>query len=97
MGIAESIVRQYGASLDMLAQAVERCPDPQWNAEAVTRFWRVAYHALYYTSLYLQESEKKITRWKGYRENYQHLGRLGRRGLLRRGPVDGGLDVVSHR
>jgi predicted kinase len=41
-----------------LKQAIEKCPDALWNDPAdKNRFWHVAYHALFYTHLYLQPTD----------------------------------------
>jgi hypothetical protein len=68
-------VRQYSASLEMLAQAVNRCPDAVWlDSNCTNRFWHIAYHAVFYTHLYLQASESAFKRWHKHRLNYQFLG-----------------------
>src|SRR5437016_11355850 len=46
---------QYHASLAMLRDTIERCPDALWTSgDYLNPFWRIAYHALYYTHFYLQ-------------------------------------------
>jgi hypothetical protein len=36
-------------------RSIEKCPDRLWNDPAdKNKFWHVAYHALFYTHLYLQ-------------------------------------------
>jgi len=37
--------RQFGASIDMLDNAVITCPDELWSGSC--KFWHVAYHALF--------------------------------------------------
>ncbi len=55
---------QYRAALAMLEQAVTRCPEPMWNDDADrNRFWRVAYHAAFFTHLYLSDSHKAFVPW----------------------------------
>ena len=56
---ADAIVGQYRAALAMLRTAIETCPDDLWDA-AVGRhaFWLIAYHAMFYTDLYLAGSEE---------------------------------------
>ena len=40
---------QYLASLEMLKQAMVKCPAVLWNQpEDKTRFWQIAYHTLFY-------------------------------------------------
>jgi hypothetical protein len=58
--------KQYGAALDMLADAVRLCPDNLWtaalwqDAEDVRygQFWFVAYHAVFWSDLYLTGSSE---------------------------------------
>jgi hypothetical protein len=56
--IKPALKRQYHASLAMLREAVERCPDHTWYDTAPKNaFWQVTYHALYFTQFYLQPDE----------------------------------------
>ena len=68
----QQIVRsQYLATLEMLKQAIEKCPASLWNDPAdKNKFWHVAYHALFYTHLYLQPTERDFKPWGAYR--HQH-------------------------
>jgi hypothetical protein len=73
----EIIKSQYLAALGMLCKAVKSCPPQLWDDDkAKNRFWQVSYHALFYTHLYLQESEEKFVPWRKHREHYQFLGVL---------------------
>lgn len=75
MGIRESIKSQYRASLAMLRQAIEMCPDALWeDVSYVNPFWRVAYHTLIYTHFYLQPTEGDFVPWEKHREGMQLLG-----------------------
>jgi DinB superfamily len=75
--LVDVIRSQYLASLAMLRQAIERCPDELWTAESPTNpFWHVAYHALFYTDLYLQRSEADFVAWPKHRQEYQFMGQL---------------------
>ena len=44
---------QFGASIDMLENALEMCPDNLWATD--TKFWYIAYHTLFYLDYYLSE------------------------------------------
>ncbi len=44
---------QFGASLDMLENAITTCPYSIWETES--KFWYIAYHTLFYTDYYLSE------------------------------------------
>ncbi len=68
MNYQQIIRSQYLSALEMLKQAVEKCPDALWNDPAdENKFWQVAYHALYYTHLYLQPAEKDFKPWDKHR------------------------------
>jgi hypothetical protein len=74
----EILSKQYGASMAMLKEAITKCPESLWLApEYPNKFWHIAYHVLYYTHLYLQNSLRGFTKWKKHRENYNRLGRAG--------------------
>ena len=56
MSTKAALTAQYLGTLAMLRQSVERCPADLWKKTAGMRprqFWRIAYHATYYTDLYL--------------------------------------------
>ena len=77
MNLSEILVSQYQASLEMLKQTITRCPEPLWNSPGdKTKFWHIAYHTLFFTHLYLQDSEQAFTPWIRHRKEYQFLGRL---------------------
>jgi hypothetical protein len=75
VSVHDVLARQYRAVLAMLEQAIMQCPDALWLDPAYpNRFWHLAYHALFYTHLYLQESEAEFHPWPKHRLNYQFLG-----------------------
>ena len=77
MNIPDVIISQYLAALDMLKQAITKCPDSLWNSpDDKTKFWHIAYHALFYTHLYLQDTEQTFTPWSKHRLEYQFLGQV---------------------
>lgn len=77
MSIKDSIKSQYHASLDMLRQAITRCPDSLWDdREYKNVFWHVAYHALRYTHLYVQPSAQAFVPWAKHNEAYHRLEKL---------------------
>lgn len=50
----EMITRQYEAALCMLGKAIDQCPAPLWHEPvAMLRFSQAAFHALFFTDLYL--------------------------------------------
>jgi hypothetical protein len=59
---------QYHASLAMLREAIERCPDDEWlSRDHKNAFWQVAYHVLFFTHLYLQPNEEAFVVWSQHR------------------------------
>jgi hypothetical protein len=71
----ETLRRQYRASLEMLRQAIDQCPEPLWlDPNYPNRFWHIAYHALFYSHLYLQAGEAEFKPWTKRRPDYQFLG-----------------------
>ncbi len=77
MDVREVVQPQYRASLEMLGEAISRCPDSVWDDSGhKNRFWHIAYHTLFFTHLYLQKSEKDFVAWSKHRNEYQFLGPL---------------------
>ena len=74
MDIQAAVQSQYLAALDMLQEAVSLCPPALWDDPAdKNRFWHVAYHALYYTHLYLQPTENDFQPWAEHGERLRSL------------------------
>lgn len=72
-----AIKSQYRAVLEMLRQAIVKCPDDLWTDPGYQNpFWHVAYHALFYTHLYLQHTGADFAPWSKHREEYEFLGPL---------------------
>ena len=68
---------QYLAALEMLRRAIRRCPETLWDDPAFkNRFWRVAYHTLFYADLYLSRSEKEFKPWEKHRDEVNFLGAI---------------------
>jgi hypothetical protein len=64
---------QYRAALAMLREAIEECPEELWySEEPANSFWQVAYHALYFTHLYLQPTPEAFRPWAGHQSAVQH-------------------------
>ena len=69
MTTKEIIKSQFLAALEMLAQAVTQCPEELWaDPEDRNQFWNIAYHALFYTHLYLQPTEEDFRPWEKHVE-----------------------------
>jgi len=71
---------QYHASLAMLRECIELCPDALWlDDRPRNAFWRVAYHALFFTQLYLGEDAQAFRPWAEHqRGNQNEDGIIGR-------------------
>src|SRR5437867_3025594 len=64
MDVRAIIISQFEAGLRMLRLAIESCPPEMWDdASHTNRFWRLAYHALFYTHLYLSPTEEEFAPW----------------------------------
>jgi len=58
----------------MLRECVEKATDDVWLAGAHPRnFWRIAYHAVYYTHLYLGQTVEDFSAWEKHREGVTDL------------------------
>lgn len=65
---------QYHAGFAMLRQAIEACSPTLWVAGAHPRsFWRIAYHVLFYTHLYLMTEEAAFRCWSKHRDTVTSL------------------------
>ena len=77
MDIQSAIIDQYGAALEMLQQAIIQCPPACWdNPQDRKQFWLVAYHALFYTYLYLHDNLTTFKPWAKHRAEIHRLGAL---------------------
>ena len=80
MNLQEIIQNQFYTSLEMLKQAIVSCPDALWEEKSYqNRFWHIAYHALFFTHLYLQPTESDFIPWEKHRENQQYFGNANER------------------
>jgi hypothetical protein len=74
----ETIKSQYYASLEMLRQVILACPETLWKSrDYKAPFWHIAYHALFFTHLYLQPSEDEFVPWKKHKEEFISLRSSG--------------------
>lgn len=55
----ETIWRQFGASIDMLENAIVLCPSKFWDTEK--KFWYITYHCLFYLDYYLTLEPDKFS------------------------------------
>jgi len=77
LNIKSVLISQYLAALEMLRKAINSCPESMWvDSEPNNKFWHIAYHAIFYTHLYLQHSEEDFMPWEEHREDLQFMGNL---------------------
>jgi hypothetical protein len=70
----EILKSQYRASIQMLKDAVENCPDSLWNNEAYTNpFWHVVFHAIFYTHFYLHATQDNFIPWEKHKDELVSL------------------------
>lgn len=75
LALAQAITAQFHAALAMFEETVRRCPDALWlDPDGHDPFWRIAYHTLFYTHLYLADSAEQFSPWPRHRADYQYLG-----------------------
>ena len=64
MDLSLALTRQFRAGLAMLDDCIVRCPDTLWTEGRHPRtFWRIAYHALFYTHMYLMPKHEDFQPW----------------------------------
>lgn len=52
-----SLWEQFGAAIDMLANAIDACPESLWSDRSRhPEFWYLAFHTLFFLDYYLAES-----------------------------------------
>lgn len=56
--LKETLWSQFGASIDMLENAIRLCPEEQWDTDQ--KFWYMAYHCLFYLDYYLTLEPEKF-------------------------------------
>src|SRR5471030_96357 len=69
MDVRFALKRQYHAGLAMLRECVEKATDDVWIAGTHPHnFWRITYHAVFFTHLYLGQTEADFKAWEKNRE-----------------------------
>ena len=76
--LRSALKSQYHASLAMLRDAIERCPEDLWLSTAPRNaYWQVAYHALFFTHLYLMPEQSAFRPWHGHQSQVQQADGIG--------------------
>lgn len=74
MDIRSALKGQYHAGLAMLRETVDLCPEDMWfSGRHPRQYWRIAYHATFYTHLYLAQNEKSFKKWEKGRDECRSL------------------------
>ncbi len=64
---------QYHATLAMLRETIEGCPDELWFSKEYTNsFWQIAYHSLFFAHLYMQPNEAAFRPWEHHQSDVQN-------------------------
>jgi hypothetical protein len=58
VSINDAIWTQFGASLEMLENAITMCPDEHWDTDL--NFWYTSYHCIFWTDYFLTAEPKKF-------------------------------------
>lgn len=67
MELKRALSGQFRAGLAMLRECVEMCPDDGWAAtvdKPPRTYWRIVYHAIFYTHFYLSQTEADFEPWE---------------------------------
>jgi hypothetical protein len=63
--VKEFIWSQFGASIDMLRNAINACPDKLWGDTVKrTQYWYLAYHTLFWLDFYLTDNPDSYVPYK---------------------------------
>lgn len=69
---------QYHAALAMLRDAIDQCPDDLWlDTRPTNAFWQIAYHALFFTQLYLGADLASFRPWAEHQRDTQNEDGIG--------------------
>jgi hypothetical protein len=71
--IRSIIKSQYHASLSMLRDTIDRCPEGLWNStKSGNAFWQIAYHAVFFAHLYLFPNKDAFQPWAEHQSENQN-------------------------
>lgn len=76
--LATVLKSQYHAALAMLRDAIERCPEDLWlDSRPTNAFWQIAYHALFFTHLYVGQDAESFRPWAEHQRDTQNEDGIG--------------------
>jgi len=72
--IRNVIKSQYHASLAMLRDMIERCPETLWSSstESTNAFWQIAYHTVFFGHLYMCPNKDAFRPWEEHQADNQN-------------------------
>ncbi len=71
--LRDALKSQYHASLAMLNEAIDLCPQEAWfDDEHTNSVWQIAYHTLFFAHLYMQLDEASFRPWEHHQSEVQH-------------------------
>ena len=74
MEVRNALKNQHHAALAMLRDTIVVCPEDLWvEGDQPRSFWRIVFHTLFYTHLYLHQTEADFTRWPKHRDENQNV------------------------
>ena len=74
MDTKAAIQSQFLATLEMLKQAIEACPDGIWaDPEPKNKFWHIAFHSVFYAHFYLSPTQDDFVAWEKHRHEVVSL------------------------
>jgi hypothetical protein len=77
METKDIVKSQYLAAMAMLKNAITNCPESMWfDTQPKNQFWHIAYHAIFYTHLYISPAESEFKAWDKHRDEYEFMGSL---------------------
>jgi hypothetical protein len=72
--ISGILVRQFGATAQMLQETIENCPERIWTkGSGGAAFWHLAYHTMYFLDFYLHPREEDFRPPPFHREDLWNL------------------------
>lgn len=73
--LTSALICQYEAALTMLRAAIQATPNAIWDsADYENQTWRLAYHTLHYTKMYLTASFESFSPWDDAIAGAESLG-----------------------
>lgn len=77
MNVQAALKSQYHAALLTLREVVKKCPKELWHQsiDGSAPCWRVVYHTLFYTDLYLHQKAEDFVPWARHQPKANNISR----------------------